>query len=234
MIVPTYNERENVRPLLERIDSGLQEANQPYEVIIVDDDSPDETWRVAEECGADYPVSVVRRTEERGLATAVVAGFEAARGTLYCVMDADLQHPPEHIPALVAAIRSKPPCDIAIGSRMVDGGSFGQAGWRAKLRSHVATRLAWTLLPDTRKVADVQSGFFVIKHDVIEDVELAPIGYKILLEILVAGEYRNVREVGYQFQARQAEASNYALAIIIDYLLHVGGLWRRSKGGTRA
>ncbi len=99
IIIPTYNERENLEELFERVSRALEDRD--FEIIIVDDDSPDKTWEKAEILGKIYPVRVIRRTKEKGLSSAVIRGFEEVNGDIIVVMDADLQHPPEVIPKLI-------------------------------------------------------------------------------------------------------------------------------------
>ena len=105
IIVPTYNERDKVRELLERIQRSMEPLRDPFEILIVDDDSPDETWKVASHYSDSYPVRVLRRKGKRGLATAVLEGIKASKYDIVVVMDADLQHPPEKIPELISDVR---------------------------------------------------------------------------------------------------------------------------------
>ncbi|MFB6218002.1 MAG: polyprenol monophosphomannose synthase, partial [Halobacteriaceae archaeon] len=171
VIVPTYNERENIGPLLERIDATL---DSEYEVVVVDDDSPDGTWEVAREHADEYPVRVVRRREESGLATAVVRGIEEATYDVLVVMDADLQHPPETIPDLLAALEDG--ADIAVGSRLVEGGGMPDFGPHRRLISYGANLVARILLREVRGVRDLQSGFFAFRRSVVWGADLAPRG----------------------------------------------------------
>src|SRR5208337_4158668 len=115
IIIPTYNERDNIRELLERIQRSMEPLNDPFEILIVDDDSPDETWKVASDYSNSYPVRVLRRKGKRGLATAVLEGITASNYDIIVVMGADLQHPPETIPELLSDVTDG--TDIAIASR---------------------------------------------------------------------------------------------------------------------
>ncbi|KXA88823.1 hypothetical protein AKJ57_06275 [candidate division MSBL1 archaeon SCGC-AAA259A05] len=223
IIVPTYNERENLTPLLERIESTLRFL-EDYEVIVVDDDSPDRTWRKARELSEDYPLKVVRRKDERGLGTAVVCGLKESSHDVVVVMDADLQHPPEKIPDLVSEIKEG--VDIAIGSRFVEGGDKGEFGFFRRLMSRGADFLARTLFRRIRDIRDIQSGFFAFKKDIVGCTDLNPIGYKILLEILIQADYDEVSEVGYKFGERSSGKSKLGVESILDYLRH---LWSLSK-----
>jgi dolichol-phosphate mannosyltransferase len=226
IVVPTYDEAANLPPLLERIDRAMGERD--YEVVVVDDDSPDRTWEVARNHADAYPVTAVRRTTERGLATAVVEGFERAGGDVLAVMDADLQHPPEKLPALIDPVLQGT-TDLVVGSRLVETGSFGDFGLLRQIDTHGANALAKVLFPGLWFVSDIQSGFFALHRDVIDGVELAPRGYKIMLEILVRGDYETVSEVGYRFRDRKSGESNLDLGTMLAYLRHLAEL----RWGTR-
>ncbi len=217
IIVPTYNERDNIQPLVERVHKALSDFR--YEIIIVDDNSPDGTADIAESLSTEYPLRVIVRKTERGLATAVIAGFNEARGEVIGVIDADLQHPPEHIPALLQA--TKDGADVAIASRYVPGG--GIEGWTLKraIGSKVAKLPATMLFPSIRHVKDPLSGFFVFRKKVIDGVVLAPIGYKILLEVLLRGEVNSVAEVPYTFRERERGQSNFNFTEEVNYAKHL-------------
>lgn len=227
VVVPTYNERDNVPQLVERLDQVLAKRKGGYEVLVVDDDSPDRTWEVAEQLGEDYPVRSIRRTDERGLATAVLRGAREARGDVVLVMDADLQHPPAKVPELADAVEDG--ADVAVGSRFVEGGGTGDFGPLRRLLSHGADLIARTLFRRARGVEDIQSGFFAFRPHVVEDVDLDPQGYKILLEILVVGDYDDVVEVGYVFGEREHGESNLGFGEMFDYLHHIASLSYRSR-----
>lgn len=216
LIAPTYNERENIPLLAQRIHQTLN--GYDYELIIVDDNSPDGTAQVAENLSHQYPIKVICRKGERGLASAVIAGFNQAKGEILGVIDADLQHPPERIPELLQAIQEG--ADIAVASRYILGG--GIEGWSARRRaiSRGATMLARLALPSIRKVKDPLSGFFLLKRKVIEGVVLKPIGYKILLETLAKGRFSEVREIPYIFKERIWGESNLSLKEQANYLKH--------------
>jgi len=126
LIIPTYNERDNIHELLERIHHSMEPLGTPYEVLIVDDDSPDETWKVASHYSASYPVRVQRRKGKRGLATAVLEGIKASKNDIVVVMDADLQHPPETIPQLISDVSNG--TDIVIASRLVESSALEKFG----------------------------------------------------------------------------------------------------------
>jgi len=172
LIVPTYNERESLPILAERVHQALDGCQ--YELIVVDDDSPDGTAELAENLSHKYPIRVICRKGERGLATAVVGGFSHASGQVLGVIDADLQHPPEMLPKLLREIDNG--ADVAVGSRYIPGG--GMEGWSFTRRfmSKIATMTARTFVPSIRKVKDPMSGFFLFKREVIDGVDLKPVG----------------------------------------------------------
>jgi dolichol-phosphate mannosyltransferase len=222
VIVPTYNERENLPELFERISRALRDYE--YEIVIVDDDSPDETWKLAQELSKRYPVKVIRRTDEKGLSSAVIRGFNEATGDVFVVMDADLQHPPEVIPELLKAIENG--ADIAIASRYVPGGGVRNWYWYRKLISKGAIMLGRLALPKIRNIKDPVSGFFALRREVVEGVELNPVSFKILLEILVKGRYRKVVEVPFTFGLGKAGESKLSGGTMLNYLRHLYRLMR--------
>jgi len=225
IIIPTYNERDNIAPLVKRIHSVLSGHN--YEVIFIDDDSRDGTAAAVRELEKDFPVRVIVRKDKKGLASAVVDGISYADGGIVGVMDADLQHPPEVIPALLRALESG--AEVAVASRYVRGG--GCEGWSftRRLFSRGAVLIAHLFLPETRAVHDPMSGFFLFQKQVVAGVELKPTGYKILLEILVRGKYRKLAEVPFRFGLREKGESKLTLKQQIDYLRHVYSLMRRRR-----
>ena len=191
-----------------------------YELVIVDDNSPDGTAELALELSRHYPIRVIKRPGKLGLATAVVEGFKHARGEVLVVMDADLQHPPELVPELVRKVLYEG-YDIAIASRYVKGGRIEGWSFTRRIVSKGAILLAHLLVPRTRGIKDPVSGFFAIKRSVIEGVELNPIGYKILLEILAKGRWTRVVEVPYTFKPRTRGKSKLSAKEIVNYLRHL-------------
>jgi dolichol-phosphate mannosyltransferase len=222
LVVPTRNESHNLPELIEQLEPAISaEVGGSYEIIVVDDDSPDETWRVAAEMAANHPHLVaVRRTTERGLATAVVRGWQIARGELLGVIDADLQHPPQVIARLIAAMRDG--ADLAVGSRDVEGG--GTSDW-SPVRIFISRSLRAVgrlLLPGMlSRVSDPMTGFFIVRRSAIENIELNPVGYKILVELLVRGRIGKIAEVGYVFRSRQRGESKASMKVFTDYVLHL-------------
>ncbi|AFK21729.1 glycosyltransferase [Pyrococcus sp. ST04] len=217
VVIPTYNERDNLEELFSRIDNALK--NYDYEIIIVDDDSPDKTWEKAQELASKYPVKVIRRINERGLSSAVIRGFKEASGDVLVVMDADLQHPPEVIPALLKKIEEG--ADIAIASRYVKGGKVENWPLYRKLISKAAIMIGRVALPKIKTIKDPVSGFFALKREVVEGVVLNPVGFKILMEILIKGNYSKVVEVPFTFGTRLTGKSKLKGKTMLNYLRHI-------------
>jgi dolichol-phosphate mannosyltransferase len=165
-------------------------------------------------------VRVVRRAGKAGLASAVVAGFGAAKGDVLLVMDADLSHPPEVVPALLDAIAGG--ADLAVGSRYVRGG--GTMDWPLKRRvvSRVACLLGNVLVP----IRDSTSGFFAIRRAVIDGVKLNPIGFKIGFEVMARGRYKKAVEVPYTFRDRELGKSKFGQREILQYVVQLGQVAR--------
>jgi len=175
LIVPTYNEKEILKSLYPQ--SIKLSAVLEYEIIVVDDNSPDGTASIAEELSKEYPVRVLKRSGKLGLASAVICGFKHARGEMLGVIDADLQHPPEYIQSLR---RDHEWSGYRSWSRYVPGGKI--EGW-SRYRALVSKGAIMLSKPIT-EVKDPMSGYFLMKKKVIENVSFNPVGYKILLEIL--------------------------------------------------
>ncbi len=210
IIVPTYNERDNIRKLIPIISKYLKDYR--HEIVLVDDNSQDGTARVAEELSGEYPVTILKRKGKLGLASAILHGFMHAKGDFLGVIDADLQHPPEYVPDLALSVMNGQ--DIAIGSRYARGGDI--RGWGV-FRSLVSRGAVFLSRPLT-DVKDPMSGYFFLKRKVIEDIVFNPTGYKILLEILVKGSYDKVKEIPYSFRLRESGKSKLEAGEFYNYL----------------
>lgn len=221
MIVPTYNERENLAPLLVRLGKVL--AGRNFEVIVVDDDSPDETWAEAQRFQHHYKwLRVIRRHGERGLSSAVICGFRHARGKILGVMDADLQHDHTRLPEL---LREMSRADFAIATRRRAGGSDGEWSRQRRFASWVATGLARVVAG--APLSDPMSGFFVMRREIftaIDDWALRPRGYKVLLYLYSRAADRfgrqnlRLREVGYHFGQRQHGHSKFSPRVMCEFI----------------
>jgi dolichol-phosphate mannosyltransferase len=201
----------------------LERVEIPFEIIVVDDDSPDGTWRVAEELALEEPrLRVVRRTGQRGLASAVVLGWRQAKGRLLGVIDADLQHPPETLDELVKMVADGK-ADVAIASRHRAGAGISE-NWSPirRMVSAGASLMAFLTLPSTlRRVSDPMSGFFTLRREVVDGIELRPTGYKILLEVLGRGRVQSVAEVPFVFAERLEGQSKLGARQYLEYVVHL-------------
>jgi dolichol-phosphate mannosyltransferase len=222
VIIPTYNEALNVEELLGRLHNVLNPTLPgAYEVILVDDDSPDRTWELAQRLAHDRPMlRVMRRTSERGLASAVARGWQVSRGTYLCAIDADLQHPPGAIVELLALMERG--ADMAVASRHVEGGGVSDWSIARRIVSRAGQLIGLIVLPSVvGRVSDPMSGYFMIRRSAIESVELSPLGYKILIEVLARGRFPWVGEVPYTFVERAYGGSKATARVYLDYLRHL-------------
>lgn len=219
VVIPTYNERENVAPMVRSCRRALAEYDA--EVIVVDDDSPDGTWRrVDREFGDADDVRLVRRVDDQGLATAVVEGFDASRNEHLGVIDGDFQHPPGRLPDLVDALQTFR-ADVAVGSRYLAHGGIEEWSSGRKALSYGATLMTRTLVPDARRLSDPLSGFFAVRRDLVDDVSLSPTGYKILLEILTKCSVDRIAEVPFTFSDRDSGESKATVDEYAKFLNHL-------------
>ena len=222
IIIPTLNEAENIPLLVPRLAAAL--AGRPWELILVDDNSHDRTREVCSELAQTYPLRLlVREHPLHGLSGAVLDGIAQAKGDLLVVMDADLQHPPEKVPELLAVIESGQG-DFALGSRHQPGASTAE-NWGAfrKLNSWVATLLA---RPFAGRVKDPMSGFFALKRTTYARAQrLTPLGYKIALELICKCRVTSVVEVPIRFGLRQHGQSKLSMKQQFQYLEHLSRLY---------
>lgn len=229
IIVPTYNERERLGELVRTTTEVFRAEGIRGEIVIVDDNSPDGTGQVADELAGQYHLRVVHRPGKLGLGSAVIDGFRIARGEVLGVMDADLSHPPAVLPRMLEAM-TRHGADFVIGSRYVPGGST--EGWSRirRLMSRLACLIARPLTP----VRDATSGFFVLKREVVHEIEISAAGFKICLEILVRGRARSVVELPYLFTDRLVGQSKMTIREALVYLVQVYDLllYRLRHRGT--
>jgi dolichol-phosphate mannosyltransferase len=222
LILPTYNEADNIQPIIVIL-SQLLDSVIPYkyELIVVDDNSPDLTWKIATELSIDYPqLRVMRRITEKGLSTAVIRGWQVARGEILGVIDADLQHPPEVLLELLGQMERG--ADLAVASRHVEGGGVSEWSWIRRFLSRGAQILGLIILPETiGRLSDPMSGYFMLRREKIVDKILSPVGYKILIEVAARGKIDWIAEAGYVFRERQAGASKVTWKQYVEYLQHL-------------
>ncbi|MCZ8516495.1 glycosyltransferase family 2 protein [Paenibacillus filicis] len=219
IIIPTFNERENVRKITNRIMDVLRPIGCSYEIFFVDD-SRDDTPTVLEELSKNHhEVKYLHRQNGRGLGTAVVEGFKRTQGNFIIVMDADLQHPPELLPLIYRRLLQG--IEVLIPSRFVEGGSDGGLNWFRKLVSWTARTIGRISIKRMRDISDCTGGYFGLHRSVIEGVTLDPVGWKILMEVLVKGKYQTVHEIPYSFEARDAGTSKMSTIEQWNYLKHI-------------
>jgi dolichol-phosphate mannosyltransferase len=222
LVLPTYNEVKNIAEVVRRLTSLLKGAmGDAYEIIVVDDDSPDRTWEAAQRLTVEYPnLRVMRRQGERGLSSAVIRGWQAARGDVLAVIDADLQHPPETILQLWKGIEDG--ADLAVASRHLEGGGVSDWSLARRILSRGAQLLGLLILPSVvGRVSDPMSGYFMVRRTALEDVTLHPLGYKILVETLGRGKIRWIAEAPYVFRERVQGESKVTKKLYAEYFAHL-------------
>lgn len=228
LILPTYNEAKNLPELLRRV----HERARPHEVIVVDDDSPDRTWEVAERLKADVPhLRVLRRIGKKGLSSAVADGCDAASGDVFVVMDSDLQHDPSLVVQLEKKIHEG--AAVAVASRYREGGGVGEwvrgRRWLSKFGTFLARKL-----PNV-ETSDPMSGFFAVRADVWNSARpsMVPEGFKILFELLAAvPKGTRLDEAPLQFQPRLHGESKLSLFVQLQFLKQAARIGLRKIGIT--
>ena len=226
IVVPTRYEVDNIRRLLTRIKDSVDPLGIRYELIVVDDNSNDGIERVVRELShKDSRIRLLIREECRGLAGAIIHGWQNTDADVLGVIDADLQHPPEILPGLLKSIQSG--ADIAIGSRYAATDCRPKWNIFRSLVSQLATRMALPLQKPGIRVSDPMSGFFLVRRPCIQPLKLQPAGFKLLLEILVKGNIQSVAEVPFTFGQRCAGRSKASLPVMVDYLRLLMKLWMR-------
>lgn len=244
VVIPTLNEAENIIKLIKEIKTGTRE-NEPYEIVIVDDNSPDDTvgtllndftdddgfkvYKIRQNIGLQshqyyliYPqkenhfyIKIIKRNERSGLISAIYEGFKSSISEYILVMDADFSHSPSHINRLVSEIR-RSNSDLVIASRYVKGGRI--VGWTSKriFLSKFATNLS-KLIFGLSNVSDPMSGFFIVKRSIIRKMQFNTSGFKILLEILVKSKNIKIEEIPYTFSDRASGVSKLNSKVTIDF-----------------
>lgn len=222
VIVPTYNERENAPRLAVELRAELERAGMgDFELLFMDDASPDGTAEAVRSLGDPRIRAVDRKGLPSGLAHAVIDGFSRAASAHLVVMDADLSHPSALVPRLIEALESG--SAVAVGSRYVPGG--GSEGWPLKRR--IASRTACLLGRLVTSVRDSTSGFFAVERKALEGVRLNPLGFKIGLEVFAKARHGGrIAEVPYVFRDRIKGESKFGLRMVLLYLQQLAILMR--------
>jgi dolichol-phosphate mannosyltransferase len=217
VVVPTFNERDNVTVLYRRLEATL--AGIPWEAVFVDDNSPDGTWEVVRGLARQDPrVRCVRRIGRRGLSGACIEGILASSAPYAAVIDADLQHDETQLPKMVGLLQSGE-AELVVGSRYIEGGSADSFNKSRAGASQLATEVAKRVLKV--EIADPMSGFFMIRRDKFEQLapQLSTQGFKILLDIVATaeGKLRTI-EVPFTFGSRQHGQSKLDSMVALDFL----------------
>jgi dolichol-phosphate mannosyltransferase len=220
VVLPTYNEAESLPVIVPRIAQTLREAGIDGEIVIVDDNSPDGTAEVAEKLAAEWPVRVKKRVDERGLATAVLTGFAMSQADVVVVMDADGSHPVSALPNMIRIIQADK-ADIVVGSRHVPGG--GSKDW--PLFSQFKSKLAATLSLGVTTMTDPTTGFMAARRTLLDNLVLDPVGWKIVLEIVVKTAPVRIAEVPIVFVDRELGVSKQSIGVFAEYLSHLSKLY---------
>ncbi|MHC4442540.1 MAG: polyprenol monophosphomannose synthase [Planctomycetota bacterium] len=219
IVVPTFREADNLSPLVTSVSHVMASVDTQYEIIVVDDDSQDGSEQIVDNLlKQGHPVRIITRIGQKGLSSAVLCGFQQARGEILICMDADLSHPPQTIPQLIECLND-PQVDLVIGSRYVTGGSTDEKwGILRRLNSRIAMLLA---RPFTH-VKDPMSGFFAIPRRVFQNAApLNPIGYKIGLELIIKCPCKHIHEIPIHFSKRKLGQSKLNLKEQIKYIIHL-------------
>lgn len=218
IVIPTYNERENLRPLIDELANVL--VGLDWEVIIVDDDSPDGTAAVARELAAERSyVRAIQRIGRRGLSSACIEGMLASSARYLAVMDGDRQHDPSILPQMIARLQ-RSEARLVVGSRYVSGGAVGEWSLARRAISRFATFIGRSVVPP--ELHDPMSGFFVLHRSLLDEVvrNLSGLGFKLLLDIAAtARKPLAVQEVPFVFRLRTAGASKLDSLVAWEYAM---------------
>jgi dolichol-phosphate mannosyltransferase len=234
LVIPTLCEAGNIGGLLDHVRSVLDPIEIPYEILVVDDDSHDGTGEVVSAIALEDPrVRLLVRKGERGLSGAVLFGWQRTDAAILGVMDADLQHPPELLPQLLAAIQAGR--DLVIGSRYTPGGGLGEWNPARKFISAAAVWVTWPIQRAGIRAKDPMSGFFLVRRHCLEQVMFQPTGFKLLLDVLVRGRIQSIEEVPFVFGQRYRGASKANFKVAWEYARLLARLYAGRFGfGRRA
>ncbi len=226
VVTPTFNEAENIERFVRTVSGVLRGI--PHEIVIADDDSPDQTWRVAQELtSSSASLRVLRRQGQRSLAGSVIDGFSMAAGKAVACIDADLQHDPAILPKMLQELRDG--AELVVGCRYMPGGGTTDCHWIRRLESWTATRMAQAYLG--LKLRDPMSGYFMLRRQDFMAIrrQLSAQGFKILIEIAAGLQPQRITEVPYVFGPRIAGASKLTASVVFDYVAQL----RRLRASLR-
>lgn len=228
IVIPTYNEAGGIEKLLRALEGVFKAHGLDGEIIVVDDNSPDGTGAIVDRLATELPVRCLHRPGKMGLSSGVIDGWKTARPESRALgaMDADFSHDINVLPAMVQALESGK-YGLAVGSRYVPGG--GIANWPK--RRIVTSRVACMLARPLTGVKDVTSGYFLVKREALDGVELDPIGFKIGLEVIAKAHYGKAVEVPYVFKDRTVGESKLNQKEIVNYLKQLRKLYTAKLGG---
>ena len=216
LVIPTLREADNIGGVLDHVRFVLDPLEMHYEILVVDDDSRDGTEEIVSAIARQDPsVRLLVRRGQRGLSGAVLYGWQSTDASILGVMDADLQHPPELLPALIHAIDTGH--DLVIGSRYIAGGRLGDWNPIRKLLSAMAVWATWPIQRSGLYAKDPLSGFFMVRRECVEGVPFRSAGFKLLLEILVRGRIQTIEEIPLAFGQRFHGASKASFKVAVDY-----------------
>jgi len=228
-VIPTHNEAANIRPFL----LALKETLEPllgdrFELLVVDDDSPDRTWEVAAGLTSSIPqLRIMRRMGKRELASAVIRGWQASRGQILGTINADFQHPPSLLAEMLAKIEHS---DLVVASRFAQ--SSGMSGWNVgrRLIAILARQFGKYFVPEVfGRVSDPLSGYYLIRRRPIEGIEFRPAGFKSLIEAMARADVGKVEECGYRISPRKRGKSKLGLRDCSRFFIHIQRLRRAVK-----
>jgi len=219
VVVPTYMEAENVELLLSRIEKAL--SGKSYEIIVVDDNSPDGTAEIVNNYKKKKEnIRLILRKGKRGLGSAIIEGIKNAKGKYVAVIDADLQHPPEALPLMLNEAENKG-YEIVIGSRYTRGGKIENWSIYRKIISIVAILITKILAPKTLHIKDPTSGFFLVRKEKLREIKIEGESGKILLEICIKLRKYRFKEIPICFSQRYKGKSKLTIRDFIIFILHI-------------
>lgn len=223
VVIPTYNERDNIYNLINQIDETLRSID--YEIVFVDDSTDDTPDVIKKYVNNNNHIRLYHRNNKKGLASAVLLGFKKAKGDYIACMDADLQHPASILFPMYVAMEAG--ADLCIPSRFIPGGSDGGLNWYRKIISWSAKMIGKIILPCLRCISDPTSGLFMFKKEILNGSKMYPIGWKIMVEVIATTKYNTIIEIPYEFGKRISGESKIDIKVTLQYIRQCLGLRSR-------